>query len=113
MRKGRYVGQKAHTSILKRQKWSTPSMFVKANFLAAAEVRRRGGTPDLDNAGRLRAVTSPDGVRKKVEVALVGPGQSAIFRNANPGQDVNVFIFTDCAGGFWLATADEVRQARS
>jgi hypothetical protein len=85
----------------------------EGQLLATAEVRPRGGTPDVDNAGRLRGVTSPDGIHKKVEVALVGPGQSAIFRNGNPGRDVNVFIFTDCAGGFWLASADEVREAWS
>jgi hypothetical protein len=82
--------------------------FDHAEELAAAEMERRGLKPDRDETGRIRGVESPAGY-KQVEVAVLGPDDKGVFRNGTMRPGVDVVIFTDCAGRFWLATADEVR----
>ena len=85
-------------------------LFDEAEKTVIAEVERRGLKPHVDEDGRLRGVWSETGY-KKVEVAVVPVNaEHGFFRNGKPGADVNVFIFTDNAGRFWLATADEVRS---
>jgi hypothetical protein len=84
-------------------------LFDEAEKIVIAEVERRGLQPHVDKDGRLRGVWSKTGY-KKVEVAIVPVNaERGFFRNGKPGSDVDVFIFTDNAGRFWLATADEVR----
>ena len=85
-------------------------LFDEAEKTVIAEVERRGLKLHVDEDGRLRGVWSETGY-KKVEVAIVPVNaEHGFFRNGKPGADVNVFIFTDNAGRFWLATADEVRS---
>ena len=85
-------------------------LFDEAEKTAIAEVERRGLKPHVDEDGRLRGVWNEAGY-KKVEVAIVPVNaERGFFRNGKPGADVDVFIFTDNAGRFWLATADEVRD---
>ena len=84
-------------------------LFDEAEKSAIAEVERRGLKPHVDEDGRLRGVWSQAGY-KKVEVAIVPVNaERGFFRDGQPGTDVDVFIFTDNAGRFWLAPADEVR----
>ena len=84
-------------------------LFDEAEKTAIAEVERRGLKPHVDENGRLSGVWSEGGY-KKVEVAIVPVNAERLFfRNGKPGANVDVFIFTDNAGRFWLATADEVR----
>jgi hypothetical protein len=119
VRAGRYVAGRWHTSILRRQRErdlaatvrrANNASFNRAEALVAAELERRGATPDRDAAGHVRGATGPGGY-KKVEVALVGPDKRGLFRDDKPRADVDIVIFTDCAGHFWLATAAEVREA--
>jgi hypothetical protein len=85
-------------------------LFDAAEKTVIAEVERRGLKPHVDEDGRLRGVWSETGY-KKVEVAIVPVNaERGFFRNGEPGADIDVFIFTDNAGRFWLATADEVRD---
>ena len=85
-------------------------LFDEAEKTVIAEVERRGLKPHVDEDGRLRGVWSETGY-KKVEVAVVPVNaDQGFFRNGEPSTDVDVFIFTDNAGTFWLATADEVRS---
>jgi hypothetical protein len=84
-------------------------LFDEAEKTVIAEVERRGLKAHVDEDGRLRGVWSETGY-KKVEVAVVPVNaERGFFRNGEPGADVDIFIFTDNAGRFWLATADEVR----
>jgi hypothetical protein len=85
--------------------------FAKANRLAAADVERRGGTAHF-NGDWLRGVSVGDGYRR-VEVALVDSHGRGVFRKGTPEKDVDVVIFTDCAGQFWVVTGDEMRAALS
>jgi hypothetical protein len=110
-RAGRYVGARAHTSIMQRQQqrqWSRPVHFDRAERLVAAEMERRGARPERDDEGRVRSAMG-----KRVEVALVGPDNRGYFRSGGMRPSTAVVIFTDCRGRFWLATADEVREAQS
>ena len=85
-------------------------LFDEAEKTAIAEVERRGLKPHVDEDGRLRGVWNEAGY-KKVEVAIVPVNaERGFFRNGKPDADVEVVIFTDNAGRFWLATADEVRD---
>jgi hypothetical protein len=85
-------------------------IFDEAERTVIAEVERRGLKPHIDEDGRLRGVWSPNGYRR-TEVAVVPVNaDQGFFRNGEPSTDVDVFIFTDNAGSFWLATADEVRS---
>ena len=76
--------------------------------------RRRSGNPHVDEDGRLRGAWKLSGY-KRIEVGVVPlraeEGEGAFFRNGALGEDVEVVIFTDCAGRFSIATADEVRAA--
>jgi len=121
VRAGRYVAARWHTSILTQQRErdlaatvgrTNSRSFNRAETLVAAELKQRGVTPDRDAAGHLQGATGPGGY-KKIEVALVGPDKRAHFREGEPRADIDVVIFTDCAGHFWLASAAEVRQAGS
>jgi hypothetical protein len=84
-------------------------LFDEAEKTVIAELERRGLKPHIDEDGHLRGVWSETGY-KKVEVAIVPvSAERGFFRNGKPGADIDVFIFTDNAGRFWLAPADEVR----
>jgi hypothetical protein len=88
-------------------------LFDNAEKVVIAEVERRGLKPHVDEDGRLRGVWGEIGY-KTTEVAIVPVNaDQGFFRDGEPRADVDVFIFTDCAGRFWLATASEVRGARS
>jgi len=88
-------------------------IFDAAERAAIAELERRGLKPHVDEDGRLRGVWGPSGY-KRTEVAIVPVNaECGFFRNGEPSADADVFIFTDNAGTFWLATAGEVREARS
>jgi hypothetical protein len=86
-------------------------IFDNAERVAIDELRRRGGNPHVDEDGRLRGAWTPSGY-KRIEVAVVPVNaEQGFFRHGALGQDVDIVIFTDCAGRFWLATADEVRAS--
>jgi hypothetical protein len=85
-------------------------LFDNAEEVVIVEVQRRGLKPHVDNDGRLRGVWGPCGY-KRTEVAIVPVNaEQGFFRNGEPGADVDIFIFTDCAGRFWIASANEMRS---
>ena len=85
-------------------------LFDNAEKIVIAEVQRRGLKAHVDEDGRLRGVWGPAGY-KRTEVAIVPVNaERGFFRNGTPSDDVDIFIFTNNAGKFWLSTADEVRS---
>jgi hypothetical protein len=84
-------------------------LFNHAERVVSAEVQRRGLKPHVADDGHLRGVWGPSEY-KKTEVAIVPVNADrGFFRNAEPAQDIDIFIFTDCAGRFWIVPANEVR----
>jgi hypothetical protein len=85
-------------------------VFDNAERVVIQEVQRRGLKPHVDEDGRLRGVWAPGGY-KRTEVAVVPVNaERGFFRNGAPRDDVDVVIFTDNTGKFWITTADEVRS---
>jgi hypothetical protein len=87
------------------------ALFDNAEKVVIAEVQRRGLKPHIDEDGRLRGVRGPSGY-KRTEVAIVPVNaERGFFRDGAPHPDVDIFIFTDCVGMFWIAPADEVMRS--
>jgi len=86
------------------------ALFDNAEKVVIAEMQRRGLKPHVDEDGRLRGAWTANGY-KRIEVAVVPVNaEQGFFRNGMPGDDVDIFIFTDCAGRDWIVPAEKVRS---